>query len=351
MKHYSSVFENIDLDAFTARIQEAEKKRQAEFEEVIKKLNQIQVRLSLFNDGYTATFDKLRVAECWPSEEFKISTALSWQTSLPKLADKSLGFTTIDIDKPLRLTTIDVNKPYVKTPPRWAQTGIPRIGESVDVLDESASKVAKAFISSSFDDRIWELLKEHPRIVFPPFDWDAYCGEAAKELLETQIKLLAAKKLLEALQRVLASLVKGSTHEQIHLNHTNFLKNNKIPAPDDEDLQRVRERFPISIAEDLADLLDIHDKEMAKILTVSIRTYHRLKPVGLLNPVASERLLMLKDLTTYGVEVFEDQDKFNRWLRLPLSELSDNSPLDSLDTATGFTRVKTILGRIEYGIF
>ncbi|QIP17953.1 DUF2384 domain-containing protein [Spirosoma aureum] len=122
-----------------------------------------------------------------------------------------------------------------------------------------------------------------------------------------------------------------------------------MPAPDDDHIKR--DQLPLSMAEDLADVLDLTDKEMATILTISIRTYHRLKQKGLLNPVASERLLMLKDLAEYGLEVFEDQSNFNEWLRFPLQELSNNSPLNLLDTATGIARIKTILGRIDYGVF
>lgn len=101
----------------------------------------------------------------------------------------------------------------------------------------------------------------------------------------------------------------------------------------------------------LAQRLDLSGKEIAKLLTLSQRTFHRRKPEQLLDQVASERLLMLTKLADHGFDVFEDQGKFNRWLRRPLRILSNQAPLDILDTSQGIKMVDTILGRIEYGVY
>ena len=63
------------------------------------------------------------------------------------------------------------------------------------------------------------------------------------------------------------------------------------------------------------------------------------------------RELLLQQLAEHGVDVFEDQGKFNRWLRRPLPLLANQSPLDLLDTASGFQVVDELLGRIEYGVY
>ncbi|MBD2700165.1 DUF2384 domain-containing protein [Spirosoma sp. BT702] len=174
--------------------------------------------------------------------------------------------------------------------------------------------------------------------------------EAAREFIRQQV--IELKKLVTRLNRdqITISLEAVSIPAPPALP-TTFIKDNKIPAPDDEEPKRVNERLPLSMAEEVADLLDLMDKEMATVLTISIRTYHRLKLNGLLNPVASERLMMLKELATFGLEVFENQHSFNQWLRLPLRELGNITPLNALNTATGFNQVKTILERIEYGVY
>lgn len=166
------------------------------------------------------------------------------------------------------------------------------------------------------------------------------------EHLKNQV--LALNKIVKKLHSLLANLNTKNSFELLK-DQAVFVLNNKLPAPDDEDSKR--KKLPVSIAQELAIKLDLMDKEMASILTISIRTYHRLKLNGLLNPVASERLMLLKALAEYGLEVFEDQNNFNKWLRLPIRDLSNISPLDSLDTATGFNHVRTVLERIEHGVY
>ncbi len=101
----------------------------------------------------------------------------------------------------------------------------------------------------------------------------------------------------------------------------------------------------------LATLLDLTVRELAVLLAMNERTIARRLVAGSLNKVESERLLLLNALATHGLRVFEDQGKFNRWLRRPLEILNSQSPLQMLDTATGFQVVDQILGRIEYGVY
>ena len=116
-------------------------------------------------------------------------------------------------------------------------------------------------------------------------------------------------------------------------------------------IEQAREGIPGQKAHDLAPRLELTDQEMARILTLSLRTYHRRKGNENLGLVASERLLLLHRLADHGVEVFEDAGKFNRWLRRPLQILDGHAPLDLLDTSTGLGMVDTLLGRLEYGVF
>ena len=101
----------------------------------------------------------------------------------------------------------------------------------------------------------------------------------------------------------------------------------------------------------LATLLDLTIRELATLLSMNERTMARRLVAGSLNKVESERLLLLKGLAQHGLRVFEDQGKFNRWLRRPLEILNGQSPLQLLDTATGFQVIDQILGRIEYGVY
>lgn len=105
-------------------------------------------------------------------------------------------------------------------------------------------------------------------------------------------------------------------------------------------------------ADELARPLGLTDKEMARILNLSERTLHRLRPDARLDSNASERLLLLEVLIRHGLAVFDGRtDVLGRWLHGPLPELRRQTPVALLDTTTGFGLVHTVLGRIEHGIY
>ena len=58
-------------------------------------------------------------------------------------------------------------------------------------------------------------------------------------------------------------------------------------------------------ADDVAGRIGLTDREMARILTVSERTFHRISPDSRLDSNASERLLLLEALIWQGLVVFD----------------------------------------------
>lgn len=106
-----------------------------------------------------------------------------------------------------------------------------------------------------------------------------------------------------------------------------------------------------SEADLVAGMVGLTDKEMARMLNMSDRNLHRLKPDERLSRDASERLLLLTNLLQHGLDVFDDDaNTLADWLRSPIRELNSQSPLQLLDTSTGFGLVDDVLGRIEHGI-
>lgn len=105
-------------------------------------------------------------------------------------------------------------------------------------------------------------------------------------------------------------------------------------------------------ADEVARPVGLTDKEMARILNLSERTLHRLRPEARLDSNATERLLLLEVLIRHGLDVFDGRaDVLGRWLHGPLPELRRQAPVSLLDTTTGFGLVHTVLGRIEHGIY
>ncbi|MFD2937685.1 antitoxin Xre-like helix-turn-helix domain-containing protein [Spirosoma flavum] len=149
--------------------------------------------------------------------------------------------------------------------------------------------------------------------------------------------------------------------------------------------------------DEVARLVGLTDKEMARILNMSIRGLHGKATVARLSLAASERLLLLERLVQRGLAVFDGRvELLARWLRTPLAELAyrpetdlslqvitpgslrgmgsftqpvqpasktttpslsndelsvvAQSPLAVLDTVSGFSLAEDVLGRIEWGI-
>lgn len=125
-----------------------------------------------------------------------------------------------------------------------------------------------------------------------------------------------------------------------------------FPRDSFEVIQQARSGLYRGKADEVARTIGLTDKEMAPILNLSERTFHRLRTDELLDNNSSERLLLLEQLLIHGLEVFDGRaDVLGRWLRIPLSELRQQAPLTLLDTTTGFGMVHNVLGRIEHGIY
>jgi hypothetical protein len=57
------------------------------------------------------------------------------------------------------------------------------------------------------------------------------------------------------------------------------------------------------------------------------------------------------DVIAKGFDVFEEKERFDRWLNKENSALKGAKPLDLLNTSAGTKLVAQLLGRIEEGVF
>lgn len=101
----------------------------------------------------------------------------------------------------------------------------------------------------------------------------------------------------------------------------------------------------------VAALVGLTDKEMAYALNMTPRNLHRVKDDQRFSTDASERLLLLKNLLLHALDTFEGRKAtVLQWLRTPIRELANQTPLQLLDTVTGFGLVDDVLGRLDYGL-
>ncbi|QMW06770.1 antitoxin Xre-like helix-turn-helix domain-containing protein [Spirosoma foliorum] len=104
--------------------------------------------------------------------------------------------------------------------------------------------------------------------------------------------------------------------------------------------------------DELACPVGLTDREMTRILNISERTLHRLRPDAHLDCNASERLLLLEVLLKHRLDVFDGRaDVLGRCSNDSLLELRQQAPVKLLDTETVFSLVHTVLGRIKHGVY
>lgn len=101
----------------------------------------------------------------------------------------------------------------------------------------------------------------------------------------------------------------------------------------------------------LGEKLSFSLNDLSMILHVSLRTLQRYSPTKVLDTGASAMAIQLASLRKHGLEVFEDEEAFNQWLRIPISSLDGKKPIEFLDTTYGFELINQLLGRIEHGVF
>lgn len=109
--------------------------------------------------------------------------------------------------------------------------------------------------------------------------------------------------------------------------------------------------IPKLSVENLAGVLAIPMVDMAGLLNVSYKTLGRKKKTDMLDELSSSLSIEIANTVAKGLAVFEDRDKFNRWLQKENRALKGKKPFELLHTPTGIKLVNQILGRIEEGVY
>ena len=93
-----------------------------------------------------------------------------------------------------------------------------------------------------------------------------------------------------------------------------------------------------------------YDK-LASALSVTRATLINKKKQEKFNAALSERIISLADIYSYGYEVFEDEDRFNKWMFRPNQALGGKLPYEFIDNQFGREEIKNLIGRIDYGVY
>jgi len=90
---------------------------------------------------------------------------------------------------------------------------------------------------------------------------------------------------------------------------------------------------------------------LARMLSVGRATLINKKGKEKFAPVLSEKIVSLADIYSYGYEVFQDAGRFNQWIFKPNQALGGKTPYSVLDNQFGREEVRSIIGRIDYGVY
>ena len=90
----------------------------------------------------------------------------------------------------------------------------------------------------------------------------------------------------------------------------------------------------------------------AELLNISEPTIYRwIRNNKKLERNYSIQLFELAELFLFGFEVFENKENFFKWLELPNAAIGGLEPKELLEVPGGISKVKDLLGRIEYGVY
>jgi len=94
----------------------------------------------------------------------------------------------------------------------------------------------------------------------------------------------------------------------------------------------------------------LSDKELSSLLPISQRQLFRYTPSHKLNKEITAHLIQLLEMFQKGFTLF-GEEKFKIWIRTPNKVLSNNQPLEIMDTSIGIEMIEDVIGRIEHGVY
>jgi putative toxin-antitoxin system antitoxin component (TIGR02293 family) len=102
----------------------------------------------------------------------------------------------------------------------------------------------------------------------------------------------------------------------------------------------------------IADTVPFTQSEWANMLHLSERTLQRYaKNNSSFEGIYTDRILLLQEMITIGLETFTDADAFYHWLRKDKPVMGQLLNFESLYSDRGIQEVINQLGRVQYGVY
>jgi putative toxin-antitoxin system antitoxin component (TIGR02293 family) len=113
----------------------------------------------------------------------------------------------------------------------------------------------------------------------------------------------------------------------------------------------IRNGIPYSLFDVIQSYAPFSETDWANYLDISTKSLQRYKQSSKqFKPNQSEKIIEIAEVTTMGLDVFGDMEKFKLWLDTPNFALGNLKPMELLKDSYGKDLVISELTRINYGI-
>jgi putative toxin-antitoxin system antitoxin component (TIGR02293 family) len=157
--------------------------------------------------------------------------------------------------------------------------------------------------------------------------------------------------IINKLDKEISSIVRRSGFDKKFIPHTgsitysDFLSNKMLM------ILVIREGVPYSLFSLIQHYTPFTEDDWAELLDISTKSLQRYRQASKsFKPSQSERIIEMAEVTKVGLDVFEDMEKFKRWLETPNFSLGNLKPIELLKDSYGKELVMGELTRINYGI-
>ena len=116
-------------------------------------------------------------------------------------------------------------------------------------------------------------------------------------------------------------------------------------------VKRVEEGLKFQALERFQKNTQFSTTDLAEVVSIKLRTLHRRRDQGRLEPDESDRLLRVSRIFGKALELFEgDADAARRWFSTPLKGLGGEPPIVLSRTDVGAREVEALIDRLEHGV-
>lgn len=115
----------------------------------------------------------------------------------------------------------------------------------------------------------------------------------------------------------------------------------------------IRQGIPYDLYEMIKERMPFKQEDWAEFLGISSRTLLRNKSKNnyVFEPIPSEKIVELAEVTSLGNDVFDSEEQFYLWLNTPSYALGSLKPFELLKDSYGKEMVLNELHKIDNGIF